>query len=177
MLLQTVYRNIFNEKKYVEVYEAKDAQSELGLSRDEFIALAFFLGSDYTDGITGVGIVNALEILQAFDMRQVTIPDSDAMHDSARHDEAKNAEHNFLPPPESGLRRFRKWLEEYNPADSVDGIKKAKLKHHNSLEDIETESAVPVISKLVRFCIGKHLPMEHPNICIFLIWSYRKHSP
>ena len=30
------------------------------------VSLAFFLGSDYTDGVTGVGIVNAMEILHAF---------------------------------------------------------------------------------------------------------------
>ena len=31
------------------------------------IYLALFLGSDYTVGIRGVGIVNALEIITAFD--------------------------------------------------------------------------------------------------------------
>jgi len=31
------------------------------------IYLALFLGSDYTEGIRGVGIVNGMEIVHAFD--------------------------------------------------------------------------------------------------------------
>ena len=30
------------------------------------VALAMLLGGDYTDGVKGVGIVNGMEILQAF---------------------------------------------------------------------------------------------------------------
>lgn len=44
----------------------KDIESDLGLDREDLIALAFLLGSDYSEGIHGVGIVNALEILEAF---------------------------------------------------------------------------------------------------------------
>lgn len=36
------------------------------VSRDGFISLAYLLGSDYTTGVKGVGIVNAMEILRAF---------------------------------------------------------------------------------------------------------------
>lgn len=47
----------------------KHVKEELGLSREDFIALAFFLGSDYTDGVTGVGIVNAMEIVKVHNFR------------------------------------------------------------------------------------------------------------
>ena len=40
---------IFNDKKYVEVYLSKDIKKEIGLEREDLIALAFFLGSDYTE--------------------------------------------------------------------------------------------------------------------------------
>ena len=42
----------------------------MGLEREDLVALAYFLGSDYCEGVNGVGIVNALEILQAFPMKQ-----------------------------------------------------------------------------------------------------------
>ena len=61
-----VYRNFFAEKKYCEVYTADRIKRELGLDRDRFIQLALLLGSDYTEGVGGVGIVNALEIVSAF---------------------------------------------------------------------------------------------------------------
>ena len=60
-----VYKNIFDDKKYVEVYRSKDAE-KLGLGYNEKIALAMLLGGDYTDGVRGVGIVNGMEIIQAF---------------------------------------------------------------------------------------------------------------
>lgn len=42
----------------------EDVRREMGLEREDLIALAFFLGSDYCQGVKGVGIVNALEILR-----------------------------------------------------------------------------------------------------------------
>ena len=61
-----VYRHIFEENKYVEEYRTEEIENELGLSRDKLILLALLLGSDYTPGISGVGIVNAIEIVSAF---------------------------------------------------------------------------------------------------------------
>ena len=42
-------------------------ENEMALNRQQLILLALFLGSDYTLGIRGVGIVNAIEIVTAFD--------------------------------------------------------------------------------------------------------------
>ncbi|KAK9830500.1 hypothetical protein WJX72_012105 [[Myrmecia] bisecta] len=61
-----VYRNIFEGKKYVEEYRTDDLETELGMDRDKLIHLALLLGSDYTEGIQGIGIVNAVEIVNAF---------------------------------------------------------------------------------------------------------------
>lgn len=61
-----VYRHIFEESKYVEEYRTDDVERELGLSRESLISLALLLGSDYTPGIAGVGIVNAVEIMSTF---------------------------------------------------------------------------------------------------------------
>ena len=63
---KSVFKNIFEDKKYVEVYRAEDVEKELGLDRQDLIRAALLLGSDYTSGVKGVGIVNAAEILHAF---------------------------------------------------------------------------------------------------------------
>lgn len=63
---RSVYKNIFDDKKYVETYFMKDIESELGMTREKLIRMALLLGSDYTEGVSGIGIVNAIEVLQAF---------------------------------------------------------------------------------------------------------------
>jgi len=87
---QVVYKNIFDDKKYVEVYHTKDASEEMNLTQDSLVALAMLLGGDYTEGVKGVGIVNGMEVLQAFDVAQDC---------------------------EAGLKRFRKWLDGFDPND------------------------------------------------------------
>jgi DNA excision repair protein ERCC-5 len=61
-----VYKNMFNSNKFVECYLAGDMEKELSLSREQLISLAHLLGSDYTEGLPGVGPVTALEILSEF---------------------------------------------------------------------------------------------------------------
>ncbi|RDL31115.1 uncharacterized protein BP5553_09904 [Venustampulla echinocandica] len=61
-----VYKNMFNSNKFVECYLASDIEKELSLSRDPLISIAQLLGSDYTDGLPGVGPVTAVEILSEF---------------------------------------------------------------------------------------------------------------
>jgi len=75
----------------VELYTAKDAKKDLDLGRNEMVALAMLLGGDYTSGVKGVGIVNGMEILRAFSMR-----------DGVRN----------------GLTLFRKWIEDFDPVES-----------------------------------------------------------
>ncbi|TDZ60540.1 DNA repair protein rad13 [Colletotrichum trifolii] len=61
-----VYKNMFNSNKFVECYLSSDLEKELSLSRDQLIAIAQLLGSDYTEGLPGVGPVTAVEILSEF---------------------------------------------------------------------------------------------------------------
>ncbi|KAL9230568.1 hypothetical protein vseg_005905 [Gypsophila vaccaria] len=63
---QSVYKNIFDDRKYVETYLLKDIESELGLNTEKLIRMALLLGSDYTEGVSGIGIVNAIEVVNAF---------------------------------------------------------------------------------------------------------------
>ena len=61
-----VYRNLFNQRKDIERYSIEYMTNELGLSRDMLIEFALLVGSDYTPGIKGIGVVLALEILAEF---------------------------------------------------------------------------------------------------------------
>ncbi|ONK63702.1 uncharacterized protein A4U43_C07F18000 [Asparagus officinalis] len=63
---RNVYKNIFDDRKYVETYFMKDIETELGLTRETLIRMALLLGSDYTEGVSGIGIVNAIEVVRAF---------------------------------------------------------------------------------------------------------------
>ncbi|KAG9301502.1 hypothetical protein G9A89_008354 [Geosiphon pyriformis] len=61
-----VYKNMFNQQKFVECFLAEDLEREMHLNREKLIQLSLLLGSDYTEGIPGIGIVTAMEILNGF---------------------------------------------------------------------------------------------------------------
>ena len=61
-----VYKNLFNAAKFVECYLLSDLEKEYALDRHKLIRFAHLLGSDYTEGIPGIGPVTALEILTDF---------------------------------------------------------------------------------------------------------------
>lgn len=63
---KTIYRRLFSEGRFAEAYESEDIKNSLGLDREMLIRLAYLLGSDYTSGVRGVGVVNSMEILEAF---------------------------------------------------------------------------------------------------------------
>ena len=84
-----VYKNMFNQAKYVECYLLGDLEKEFSLDRKKLISLAHLLGSDYTDGLPGVGPVTALELLTEFSIGGV-------------NDEE----------PAAPLWRFREWWEQ-----------------------------------------------------------------
>ena len=61
-----VYKNMFNDKQFVECYVLTDIERDLSLDRDRLIELAHILGSDYTNGLAGVGPVMAMELIADF---------------------------------------------------------------------------------------------------------------
>jgi len=61
-----VYRHLFSNHGSPEKYTAKNIYKNLGLVHEDFIALAMMLGCDYTLGVKGIGIVNALEVIHAY---------------------------------------------------------------------------------------------------------------
>ncbi|KIX00474.1 uncharacterized protein Z518_10614 [Rhinocladiella mackenziei CBS 650.93] len=65
-----IYKNMFNTAKFVECYLASELEKEFLLDRRRLIRFAHLLGSDYTEGIPGIGPVTALEILTDFETLQ-----------------------------------------------------------------------------------------------------------
>ncbi|KAJ1507312.1 DNA repair protein rad2 [Coelomomyces lativittatus] len=61
-----VYRHFFQDQKTVRLYKATTLTSKLGYSRTKLIDLAYLLGSDYTEGIPGIGPKTAQTLIQAF---------------------------------------------------------------------------------------------------------------
>ena len=120
---QSVYRNIFNDKKFVEVYMSSDIKQELGLDRKELVALAYLLGSDYTEGITGIGIVNAMEIVQAFPC-------------GVNADEASAI---------AGLADFNRWLQGYDFKDTIHELT-AKSKGARNKRKIDEEEVIDTLT-------------------------------
>jgi len=87
-----VYKNMFNSNKFVECYLAGDLETELSLSRDQLISLAQLLGSDYTEGIPGVGPVTAIEILSEFPGRDGLATFKEWWQDVQHHGRLKEAD-------------------------------------------------------------------------------------
>jgi DNA excision repair protein ERCC-5 len=104
-----IYKNFFNQAKFVECYLASDFEKEFDLTRQKMIDVAHLLGSDYTEGLPGVGPVTALEILGEFPglndfktwwegVQSQTITKEDDKNNSFRKKFRRNATKLFLPP-------------------------------------------------------------------------------
>lgn len=103
-----IYKNMFNQSKFVECFLSNDLEKEYALDRVKLIQFAHLLGSDYAEGIPGVGPVTALEIITEFgDLEKfrdwwvqvqmgVEIPDDP--HERFRKKFKKMASKLFLPP-------------------------------------------------------------------------------
>eukprot|EP00923_Selenidium_pygospionis_P038488 GHVN01067096.1.p1 GENE.GHVN01067096.1~~GHVN01067096.1.p1 ORF type:complete len:1726 (+),score=299.51 GHVN01067096.1:2841-8018(+) len=61
-----VYRHFFDSRSTVEEYDIDMIYREIGVGKAEMILLAMLLGCDYTLGVKGIGVVNALETIKAF---------------------------------------------------------------------------------------------------------------
>uniref|UniRef100_A0A0A9WAL1 XPG-I domain-containing protein n=1 Tax=Lygus hesperus TaxID=30085 RepID=A0A0A9WAL1_LYGHE len=65
-----VYKNFFDQKKFVRLFKSSDIHQCYRLNRDDMIMIAMLVGSDYTSGLAGVGPVNAIEIVAHFPRSQ-----------------------------------------------------------------------------------------------------------
>ena len=113
-----VYRNIFQNNKFVEAFSMGDIKSELGLTREDLIAFAYFVGSDYTEGIHGIGLVNAMEIISSFPM--------------------KNTPDQIM----TGLKLFKYWSLGFDFEAAAEDLSLSEFDEHtylliNDIDDVE----------------------------------------
>ncbi|XP_012943332.1 uncharacterized protein LOC101859887 [Aplysia californica] len=109
-----MYKNFFNQNKHVEFYSFDRISNHFGIGRDQLINIALLCGSDYTEGIQGVGPVRALEIMAEF-------PGTGS----------------------EGLRAFRTWWEKMKKREQVVGSKtRARLKNLKLPNGFPSETVV-----------------------------------
>lgn len=123
-----VYKNMFNQSKFVECYLTSDLEKEYALHRQKLINFAHLLGSDYTEGIPGIGPVTALEIITEFgsleefrdwwSQVQMGVNNLDDAHLAFRKKFRKKASKIFLPPAFPDLRVDEAYLEPEVDADA-----------------------------------------------------------
>ncbi|XP_078178846.1 5'-3' exonuclease family protein isoform X2 [Carex rostrata] len=135
---RSVYKNIFDDRKYVETYFMKDIESELGLNRENLIRMAMLLGSDYTEGVSGIGIVNAIEVVHAF-------PEEDGL--KKFRDWVESPDPGILENFNLGLKKKSSKAEVKNgepPTTNSDDIKEIFMdKHRNISKNWHIPSSFP----------------------------------
>lgn len=114
-----VYKNMFNSNKFVECYLAKDIEKELSLTRDQLISIAHLLGSDYTEGLPGVGPVTALEIISEFPTASGLQEFRDWWKEVQAHPGAKNTETNKFRKKFRRTQGTKLFLSPMFPSDAV----------------------------------------------------------
>ncbi|KAK6740332.1 hypothetical protein RB195_008662 [Necator americanus] len=95
--VRNVYRHLFSKNKNVQHYQSRIIQQSLGLSRSDFVGIALLSGGDYSSGLAGVGVVNAIELLSEFAVTRSTGED-------------KSQELETL----STLKNLEEWLKTLN---------------------------------------------------------------
>ncbi|VEV54774.1 DNA repair protein RAD2, putative [Plasmodium vinckei vinckei] len=92
---KTIIKNFFNKKKTVEVYEKNLIERKLGLYQDDLINISMLCGCDYTVGVHGIGIVNALEVVKAFPTFEDLKILKEIVSNPLRHLYQENDENNY----------------------------------------------------------------------------------
>lgn len=108
---RTVYKNFFNQSKYVMEFRSENIDHHFKLNRQQMILLALLVGSDYTTGLQGVGPVTALEILSIF-------PPNQTQEYTLSHQQLL-----------SGLKEFKSWYLKGKTGGSSRSSLKNKLKN------------------------------------------------
>ncbi|GCE97674.1 DNA repair protein rad2 [Zygosaccharomyces mellis] len=111
-----VYKNMFSERNYVEYYDAESIYKNLGLDRNRMIDLAQLLGSDYTNGIKGMGPVSGMEVIAEFG----SLKEFREWHNEGQFDKKKQEqESKFQKELRKRLVKNEVILDENFPSETV----------------------------------------------------------
>ncbi|KAM0796392.1 hypothetical protein BDR22DRAFT_867302 [Usnea florida] len=165
-----VYKNMFNQAKFVECYLSSDLVKEYSLDRQKLIRIAHLLGSDYTEGLPNVGPVTALEILSEFETLEqfsewwgtVQMGQKLSAEDAAnpfRRKFRKNASKLFLPSVFPDLRVDQAYLHPEVDSDpspfqwgvpDLDALRSFLMATIGWTQERTDEVLVPVIKDMNR---------------------------
>lgn len=164
-----VYKNMFNQSKFVECYLSSDLEKEYALHRQKLISFAHLLGSDYTEGIPGIGPVTALEIVTEFSSLeefrdwwaqvQMGANNPDDAHLAFRKKFRKKASKIFLPPSFPDSRVDDAYLEpevDHDPSQfqwgvpDLNGLRNFLMATIGWSQERTDEVLVPVIRDMNR---------------------------
>ncbi|EQC41093.1 hypothetical protein SDRG_02143 [Saprolegnia diclina VS20] len=175
---QRVYKNMFKTSKFVEAFSMADIERELGLDQKSMIALALLLGSDYTDGIHGVGVVNATEIVHAFPGLdglcefKAWVQDFDLAAQLKPLPKLSEAELKALSPLERFKHTHHKVRRNWHIADAFPNahVVKAYLEPETDRSDARFSWSTPDLANLRVFC-GRTFgwPLEKVNATLLPI--------
>ena len=130
------------------MYLADDAVSEMGLGRGDLVALAYFLGSDYTEGVSGVGIVNAMEVLEAFPMHSSPSPSSAHPSTTEQSSSSSSSSSSAVADTLRGLRQFKEWLQGYDFTSEVLLLENAAKMATCSSDDDDAGASLEMMQSL-----------------------------
>ncbi|XP_070687345.1 DNA excision repair protein ERCC-5 homolog [Pempheris klunzingeri] len=145
-----VYKNFFSQNKYVEHYQYSDLQNLLGLDRNKLINLAYLLGSDYTEGVPGVGYVTGMEILNEF-----TGPSLDPLiHFSKWWSEAQEKKRLVADPRDTKVKKKLRDLK-LQPGFPNPVVAQAYLEPAVDQSDSSFSWGRPQLDMLKEFCLSR----------------------
>lgn len=138
-----VYKNMFNQKQYVECYQMADIEGQLGLTQDRLIELALLLGSDYTEGVKGIGPVLGMEILAEFESVKAFKKWFDKNTQSMVNDDLNNT--SLKKSLLSRIKNGKLFLSEAFPDMAIsDAYKHPEVEH----DDTEFKWGVPDLDQV-----------------------------
>ncbi|RCN38837.1 XPG I-region [Ancylostoma caninum] len=142
--VKNVYRHLFSKTKNVQHYGSRIIQQSLGLSQSEFVGIAILSGGDYSSGLAGVGVVNAIELLSEFSVARSS--------DEDRSQEAETI---------STLRKMEEWLNTFESDVEIPepiAIRRklrALIKKNNEMDRIKLVANPDVVAAYFRPNVDK----------------------
>lgn len=108
------------------------------MDQESLIAMAYLLGSDYTDGIKGVGIVNSTEVIQTF-MRPAAFskPCAPAVTAGELFCNTKESADRIT----TSLLSFKQWVDNYAADMISEGNLDLRPHHDHSANRLEMKSS------------------------------------
>nr|CAH7741902.1 unnamed protein product [Callosobruchus chinensis] len=156
---KTVYKNFFNQSKYVMEFRAENIKHHFKLTREQMILLALLVGSDYTIGVSGVGPVTALEILATFP------PTSQSQEFTLTHNQLL-----------TGLREFKSWFSKGRNAGPGRSSLKNKLKNINFTENFPSPQVVKAYLEPEVETSKEEFSWSKPDIIGLTVYAKEKFS-